>query len=98
MGTSLAGHTHRYGAGTNTGKLSDNGGVEMCAKWVIFGGFGRQKGGEKGVFWASEAWKKAPFRVPEGWMADAGGFSGQTRTLCQLQRPAQSYPRGRCYG
>jgi len=70
----------------------------MCAKGVIFGGFGRQKGGQKGVFGASEAGKKALFCLPEGWMARAEWFPGQNRTLCHVQRPAQIHPRGRCYG
>ena len=50
----------------NTGIVSETTGAEMGAKGVIFGGFGREKGGQKGVFWAPEAGKKALFCVPEG--------------------------------
>jgi hypothetical protein len=64
----------------------------MGRKGVIFGGFGREKRGQKGVFLAPEAGKRALFCVPEGWMAGAEGFSGQNRTLCQRQRPAQIHP------
>jgi len=39
----------------NTGKVSDKKGAEMGEKGVIFGGFKREKGGQKGVFWASKA-------------------------------------------
>ena len=49
-----------------TGNMADNRGAEMCEKRVIFGGFGREKGGEKGVFGASKAGKKAFFCVREG--------------------------------
>ena len=52
--------------GINTGKVSDKREAEMCAKGVIFGGFGREKGGQKGVFGASKVRKKAFFCVPEG--------------------------------
>ena len=38
----------------------------MGRKGVIFGGFGRQKGGQKGTFGVSEAGKKALLCVPEG--------------------------------
>jgi hypothetical protein len=55
--------------------LSETRGSEMCAKWVILGGLGREKGGEKGVFWAQKAGKKAPFCV-------AKEFLGQNQTLC----------------
>ena len=57
-----------------------------------FRGFFRQKRGQKGVFLAPEPGKRALFCVPEGWMAGAEGFSGQNRTLCQRQRPAQIHP------
>ena len=70
----------------------------MGRKGVIFGGVGREKGGQKGVFRAPEAGKRALFCVPEGKLAGAEGFSGQNQTLCQCQRPAQIHPRGRCYG
>ena len=58
------------------GKLSENGGAKMCAKWVIFGGFGREKGGEEDVLWASKAGKMVLFCAREGWMAGGEGFSG----------------------
>ena len=41
-------------------------GAEMGRKGVVFGGFGREKRGQKGVFGASKAGKKALFCVPEG--------------------------------
>ena len=53
-------------AGIYSGTLSEQRDAEMCAKGVIFGGFGREKGGQKGVFGASKAGKKALFCVPEG--------------------------------
>ena len=46
--------------------MSEKRGAEMCAKGVLFGGFRREKGGQKGVFRASKAGKKALFCVPEG--------------------------------
>jgi len=46
----------------------------MCAKGVIFGGFGREKGGQKGAFGASKAGKKALFCVPKGKFWVAEGF------------------------
>ena len=36
----------------------------------------------------------ALFCVPEGWMAGTEGFSGQNRTLCQVEPPPENYPRG----
>ena len=48
------------------GSLSENDGAKMGWKWVIFGGFGRQKGGQNGEFRPPEAGKKATFCVPEG--------------------------------
>ena len=56
----------------------------MCAKGVIFGGIGRENGGQKGVFRASETGKRALFCVPEGWMPGTEGFSDQNRTLCHI--------------
>ena len=53
-------------AGITTGKVSDKRGAEMCAKGVIFGGFGRENGGQKGAFRASKAGKKVLFCVREG--------------------------------
>ena len=45
----------------------------MCAKGVIFGGLGWEKGGQKGVFRASKAEKKAPFACGRGnWRAQRG--------------------------
>jgi hypothetical protein len=46
----------------------------MGRKGVIFGGFGREKRGQKGVFWAPKAGKKALFAYRRaGWLAQ-GGF------------------------
>ena len=59
------GGTRTYGAGTITGNLSETRGAVMCVKWVIFGGFGRENGGEKGAFGASKAEKRRLFCVPE---------------------------------
>ena len=50
----------------NTVNVSETRGAEMGRKWVIFGGLGREKRGQKGVFWASKAGKKALFCVSEG--------------------------------
>ena len=45
----------------------------MCAKGVIFGGFGREKGGQKGVFGASEAGKRRFFACRRGdWRVQRG--------------------------
>ena len=87
-----------HGAVTNAGNVSETMGSKMGAKGVVLGGLGREKGGEKGVFVASEAGKKALFGVPEGKLAGGEGFSGQNRTLCQCQSPDQIYPQGRCEG
>ena len=38
----------------------------MCVKGAIFGGFGQEKRGQKGVLGASEAGKKALFCVRKG--------------------------------
>ena len=46
--------------------MSETEGAEMGRKLAIFGGFRREKRGQKGVFWAPEAGKKAFFCVPEG--------------------------------
>ena len=54
--------------------MSETEGSEMCAKGVIFGGFGREKRGQKGVFWASKAGEKALFGVRKGKMAGGEGF------------------------
>jgi hypothetical protein len=48
------------------GNLSETEGSGMGAKRVIFGGFGREKRGQKGVFGASKAGKKGLFCVREG--------------------------------
>ena len=52
--------------GKSKGNLSENRGAEIGRKGVIFGGFGREKRGQKGVFRAPKAGKKALFCVPEG--------------------------------
>jgi hypothetical protein len=50
--------------------MPDKWGAEMCAKRVIFGGFWREKGGEKGVFRASEGRKRRFFACGRGnWRA-----------------------------
>jgi len=76
------------------GKLPETAGSEMGAKRVIFVGFRRQKGGQKGTFGASKAGKKAIFCVPEGWEAGAEGFWGQNRTLCPICPAPENHPRG----
>ena len=48
-------------AGITTGILSETRGAEMCAKGVIFGGFGREKRGQKGVFLAPKSRGKGHF-------------------------------------
>ena len=70
----------------------------MGAKGVILGGFGLEKGGQKGVFWASKAGKKALFCVREEKLGVTEGFSGQTRTLCHNTPPLGITPGGRCEG
>jgi hypothetical protein len=92
----MAGICH-LASGFNTGNVPETECSEMRAKRVIFWGFRLQKGGEKGVFGASKDAKKALFGVREGSLAGEEGFSGQNRTLCQCQRPAQIHPPGRCY-
>jgi len=52
------------------GNLSDTRGAEIGRKWVIFGGFGREKGGQKGVFAAPKAGKRRFFACRRGdWRA-----------------------------
>ena len=51
----------------------------MCAKWAILGGFGREKGGQKGVFWAPEAGKKALFAYRRAEWLEQGGFRARIR-------------------
>ena len=48
------------------GQLVRNRGLGNVQKMVILGDLGREKEGQKGVFWASEAGNKAPFCVREG--------------------------------
>ena len=59
-----------------------------------FGGFGREKGGQKGVFGASKSGKMVLFCVREGEMGVEGGISGQYRTLCLSRRPPENHPQG----
>ena len=63
-------------AGIIMGILSETRGAEMYAKGVLLGGFGREKGGQKGAFGASKAGKMVLFCVREGWIAGGEGFSG----------------------
>jgi hypothetical protein len=41
----------------------------MGRKWGIFGGFGREKRGQKGEFRASKAGENATFLPIRGWLA-----------------------------
>ena len=70
-----------------TGILSETRGAEMCAKGAVFGGFGREKGGQKGAFGALEAGKKAFFACGKGKLGVGEGISGQNRTLCHIMPP-----------
>ena len=55
----------------------------MGAKRAIFGSFRREKGGQKGVFWASKAGKKALF-------LRTGGVIGGRREIFWLESDIMS--------
>ena len=79
--------------GVNMGILSEQRGAEMCAKWVIFGGFGREKRGQKGVFWASEAGKRRFFAYRRGDWRAQGGFLAKIGHYVSSSARPKSTPR-----
>jgi hypothetical protein len=80
------------------GKMSENRGAEMCEKEVIWEGFWREKGGEKGVLGASKAGKKALLGV---WKGEIGGRRvgfGPNSDNMSHDAPARSHPLRRREG
>ena len=64
----------------------------MCAKGVIFGGFYRQKGGQKGRSWGSKAGKKGTFLRVEGINAGSEGIFGIKSDTMTENSSARNHP------
>ena len=73
--------------------MSEHGSAEMCAKGVIFWGFWREKGGENGVFGASEAGKKAILRAGGKIGGHRGKFGAEVDSMSDYPWPEN--PLGR---
>ena len=97
-GWQLASDGWQVTRGKSKGKLSETRGAEMCAKWAIFGGFGREKRGQKGVFWAPEAGKKALFAYRRGGWQAQRGFPARIGHYVISYPGPQSPPWGRGEG